>query len=284
MTQSLSGYGALITAGGGGLGSSFARRLAQDGATVTMMGRTEATLVAAAAQISADLDDPGRIKYFVGDALLPEDVARAVDVAATAPDGLKICVAGVGGGVIGPLLNFTEADAQDQFNRNVVSAFTAIKWCTPAMVTAGGGSIVCISSEAAKLSWPFMALYSAAKAGLDGLVRAAAAELGPLGVRVNAVRPGLTRTGSVNVSAIFADADLLAKFVGMRPLGRAGEPIDVAEGVRYLAGPESSWVTGQSLGIDGGAELRQPADVESIVRARFGDELVDQVQAGRLPG
>jgi NAD(P)-dependent dehydrogenase (short-subunit alcohol dehydrogenase family) len=133
------------------------------------------------------------------------------------------------------------------------------------------------------MSWPFMASYCAGKAGLDALVRVAADELGALNIRVNAVRPGLTRTNSNNVSLLFTDPELIAAFVEQKPLGRTGTPEDVAAGVRYLAGPESAWVTGQSLAIEGGNELRRAPSLEKVARYRLGDDAVDAALAGRIP-
>ena len=171
----------------------------------------------------------------------------------------------------------------EELRRNVVGAFLAIKYAVPPMVASGGGSIVCISSDAATMSWPFMAGYCAGKAGLDALVRVAADELGHHGIRANAVRPGLTKTASNNVSALFSDPEILEEFKSQKPLGRTGTPEDIAEGVRFLAGPESAWITGQSLAIEGGNELRRAPSLEKIARLRFGDETVDTAIAGRIP-
>src|SRR6185437_5500126 len=198
-------------------------------------------------------------------------VMRQAVVAAEGLTGrLGICVATVGGGTIAPLLCMDEGQFADDLHRNVVSAFTAIKQCVPAMAAGGGGSIVCISSDAATMTWPYMASYCAGKAGLDALVRVAADELGSLGIRVNAVRPGLTRTNSNNVSMLFTDPEMVAAFVEQKPLGRTGMPEDIAAGVRYFAGPESAWVTGQSLAIEGGNELRRAPSLEKVARHRLG--------------
>jgi NAD(P)-dependent dehydrogenase (short-subunit alcohol dehydrogenase family) len=189
----------------------------------------------------------------------------------------------VGGGTIAPLVLLDQDVFLNDLRRNVIGAFLAIKYCVPAMTAAGGGSIVCISSDAATMSWPFMASYCAGKAGLDALVRVAADELGALNIRVNAVRPGLTRTASNNVSMLFNDPELIEAFIREKPLGRTGTPEDIAAGVRYLAGPESSWVTGQSFAIEGGNELRRAPSLEKVARFRLGDDAVDAALAGRLP-
>ena len=280
--NALAGMGALVTGGAGGLGGACARSLAEDGAAVTLVGRTGEALATTAAGIE-DAVPGARVARVVGDATEPAVLVEAVEVARSLTGTLDICVPTVGGGTIAPLLLMDEAVFAEDLRRNVVSAFVAIKYCVPAMVESGGGSIVCISSDAATMSWPFMTSYCAGKAGLDALVRAAADELGSLNIRVNAVRPGLTRTGSNNVSMLFTDPEIIADFVAQKPLGRTGRPEDIAAGVRYLAGPESSWVTGQSLAIEGGNELRRAPSLEKIARFRLGDAAVDAALAGRFP-
>ena len=279
----LSGRSALVTGGAGGIGSACALALAKDGAAVTLVGRTGPKLEEAAARIRAEV--PGTpVTLAAADATTADGVQAGVDAAVSDHGGLDICVATVGGGTVSPLLAMEADDFLEELRRNVVSAFLAIKHCTPPMVARGGGSIVCISSDTAKMSWPLMAAYCAAKSGLDALVRVAADELGALGIRVNAVRPGLTRTSSNNVSFIFTDPEMIDEFVRQKPLGRTGTPEDVAAGVRYLAGPESAWVTGQSLAIEGGNELRRAPSLERLARHRLGDAVVDAALAGRIPG
>ena len=117
-----------------------------------------------------------------------------------------------------------------------MSAFLVIRNATPLMVKGGGGSIVCISSDAAKIPWPFLTLYNTTKSGVEGLVRGAAIELAPLHVRVNAVRPGLVKTEATK-DGLFKNEKVMAQFLEQKPLGRTGVPDDIAAGVRYLAGP-----------------------------------------------
>ena len=98
---------------------------------------------------------------------------------------------------------------------------------------------------------------------------------------VNAVRPGLTRTDATTM--LFADEEMRRRFAAEKPLGRLGEPEDIAEGVRYLAGPESSWVTGQSIAIEGGNELRKAPDMGPMVAAIYGEDAYRAVLEGRAP-
>jgi NAD(P)-dependent dehydrogenase (short-subunit alcohol dehydrogenase family) len=181
-----------------------------------------------------------------------------------------------------PLVMFEPSEVLEDLNRNIVSAFLVIRNATPLMSERGGGSIVCISSDAAKIPWPFLALYNTSKGGVEGLVRGAALELAHLKIRVNAVRPGLVRTNTTK-DGLFANAAVIEQFLAEKPLGRTGVPDDIAAGVRYLAGPESGWVTGQSIGIEGGNELTKAPYLEGLVRKRFGDDAIDAALAGRIP-
>jgi NAD(P)-dependent dehydrogenase (short-subunit alcohol dehydrogenase family) len=126
-----------------------------------------------------------------------------------------------------------------------------------------------------------LAAYHTVKGALENLVRAAAEELGAAGIRVNAVRPGLTRNGRVNY--LFDDASIFNRFTAEFPLGRAGIPADIAGAVRYLAGPESRWVTGQSFAVDGGQELRRNPDLSEMMAASIGREALDATRRGKSP-
>ncbi len=171
--------------------------------------------------------------------------------------------------MVAPLLARESESISEELQLNIVRAFLVIKHSVPHMVERGGGSIVCVSSDASKLSWPFMIGYSTAKAGLDAMVRTAADEPGHLQIRVNAVRPGLTQTAIASSVRLFENTALIEEFVREKPLGRTGVPDDIAAGIRYFAGPESAWVTGQSLAIEGGNELRKAPSFEGLARKRL---------------
>jgi NAD(P)-dependent dehydrogenase (short-subunit alcohol dehydrogenase family) len=276
----LAGQAALITGGGGGIGQASASWLARDGAAVVIMGRTEATLLDAKRAIHASAGDDAAVEIFVGDALDETQVRHAFQRAALA-GRLAIAVSVVGGGTMKPLLMFEPQDVMADLERNILSAFLLIRNATPLMTDGCGGSIVCISSDAATIPWPFLTLYNTAKAGVEGLVRGAALELAPLGIRVNAVRPGLVKTEATK-DGLFANEPVMRRFLAEKPLGRTGVPDDIAAGVRYLAGPEAAWVTGQSIGIEGGNELTKAPYLEDLVRKRFGDAAIDAALAGRV--
>ena len=126
-----------------------------------------------------------------------------------------------------------------------------------------------------------MAAYCVSKAGLDMLVQVAADELGRCGVRVNSVRPGLVQTQLGD--HLIDDPAVLDDYLAQMPISRVGTVDDVAEAVRYLAGPESSWVTGQCLGVDGGHTLRRGPDVEHWARGLYGDEAIDGPSGAACP-
>ena len=278
----LSGTSALVTGGGGGIGGGSAKWLARDGASVVIMGRTEETLAAKRDAILAEIGSDAVVETYAGDAMNPQDLDAAMAYAESLTGKLGIAVSVVGGGNMKPLLMFESDEVTADLAKNITSAFLVIKHATPLMSKAGGGSIVCISSDAAKIPWPFLALYNTSKAGVEGLVRGAAVELAPLKIRINAVRPGLVKTHPEQ-QGLFASPRAMEAFLAEKPLGRTGVPDDIGAAVRYLSGPEASWVTGQSLGVEGGAELMKAPYLDFLVRARFGDEAIDTALSGQIP-
>lgn len=260
MTKPLAGQHALVIGGGSGIGFATARALARDGAIVTIAGRTEETLRAAVGTLG---QDGVAVSWFVVDALVGADVRGAVEAASDYQRQLQIAVVIPGGGSIRPVLLYDDDAFGAEIDRNVRPVFLALKYAGRAMVRGGGGSFVAVSSTAAAFSARFLAGYSAGKAAVDQLVRVAADELGPLGVRVNSVRPGMTRTAAT--AAAFDNPEMIAAFVDGQPLARPGEPSDIAAAIRYLAGPESSWVTGQHIAVDGGHTLRAFLDYGELL-------------------
>ena len=277
----LSGQAAFITGGGGGIGSASATWVARDGGAVVIMGRTASTLEEAKRRIEEQAGPGAAVEYVTGDALDPDALERGLKLA-SGLGRLSMAVSVVGGGTMKPLLMFDADQVTEELRRNVVTAFLVVRHATPFMAEAGGGSIVLISSDAAKIPWPFLALYNTSKSGVEGLVRGAAVELAPLKIRVNAVRPGLVETDTTR-GGLFANKAVIEQFLEEKPLRRTGVPDDIAAGVRYLLGPESSWVTGQSIGIEGGNELTRAPYLEGLVRKRFGDAAIDEALAGRIP-
>lgn len=251
MEKVLSGKAALVTGGAGGFGKASAMLLARDGAAVTLMGRTEESLQAARAEILAD-HPQAKVQTYTGDATSPKDVGAAMDLAASGEDRFEIVVGTVGGGMARPIAECSLDYFMAGVTLNLAPGYVAIREGIDRIES--GGTFVFISTTAAVIPFDGMPAYCAGKAALEHLIRAAAHELGDRGHRFNAVRPGLTRTGAT--PALFTNKPLMDRFLERIPLGRPGEPEEIAEAVRYFAGPESSWTTGQSFAIDGGNELR----------------------------
>jgi len=269
-----------VTGGSGAIGGACAEAIVRDGAAALLMGRGLDALEETRRGILERV--PGaRVELFAGDAMDEDQVKAGLAAARDLQGSLDVVIPTVGGGEIRPLLMHDKASFQATLDLNMMSAFLAVRHAAPIMAANGGGAIVCISSDAAKLVFPWLPAYTTGKSALEGFVRAAAEELSPFKIRVNAVRPGMTR--SAGTAALFADEEIYRRFAAEKPLGRLGEPEDVAAGVRYLAGPESSWVTGQSLAIEGGNELRKAPDLGPMVEQIYGKEAWDAIHEGRAP-
>ncbi|MGB3412219.1 MAG: SDR family oxidoreductase [Microthrixaceae bacterium] len=275
----LPGTAALITGGGSGIGLECARRLRNDGCAVTISGRTEERL----SQAVDTLNSQGAAglpaaRYAVADTTDEAAIEAAVAVASGATGGLDFAVASAGRGGLGPIIITPLEEWNDIIGTNLTGTFLLFKHAGAAIARHGGGSMVAISSIAAAVTHPFMGPYCVSKAAIDMLVRQTADELGRAGVRVNSVRPGIVATDLV--SMVMDDEQVMSSYLENMPVSRAGEVGDIASVVRFLLGPESSWVTGTSTSVDGGHHLRRGPDFEPAARAFFGDEAVDGVVPG----
>jgi NAD(P)-dependent dehydrogenase (short-subunit alcohol dehydrogenase family) len=273
----LDGTRALVIGGSSGIGLAAARLLAADGCRVTIAGRDEQRLVDALRTLAAEGLE---VHPCPCDTMRAMDVADAVAIAADG-DSLEIAVTVPGGGTPARVVDYDPDQFSEEVDRNVRPVFLLVKYAVPAMPP--GGSIVAVSSTAAAFSTKGLASYKAGKAAVDALVEVAADELGEEGIRVNSVRPGLTRTAST--AGLFGNDEMMARFLANQPIARGGEADDIAQAIRYLAGPESSWVTGQHLTVDGGHTLRsfpdmrppRPAGQESVSAAA--EEATEEVEA-----
>jgi NAD(P)-dependent dehydrogenase (short-subunit alcohol dehydrogenase family) len=274
----LAGTAALITGGGSGIGLGAARHLLRDGASVTLAGRSQERLDAAVAELVAEAPQGAQVRGVACDVADEDDVAQAVTVASEATGGLQHCVASAGTGALGPVVALPASEWDRVMDINLRGAFFTLKHAAAAMVRAGGGAFVGVSSIAGPLTHPFMSAYCASKAGLEALVRNAADELGRANVRVNAVRPSIVPTELA--APLEQDPAVLASYLANMPLHRTGTVDDVAHLIRFLCGPESSWITGQCISVDGGHTLRRGPDVEPWARALYGDAVVDGVPKG----
>jgi NAD(P)-dependent dehydrogenase (short-subunit alcohol dehydrogenase family) len=259
MTTSITGAAALVTGGGSGIGLGAATRLAADGVHVTICGRTEAKLEAAVAQIEPLVGEGGSIRHLPADITIEDQLAAAVAHACVPTGGLDIVFANAGGSFHMGAFADADADAlRATVDLNLVGTMLTIKHAVAPMRDSGGGSIITMSSGAGAFPHRFLWAYGAAKAGIDMLTKSAAEELGAQGIRVNSVQPGIV--DDELMTFITAGGPLLDDYLVGMPLGRVGTVEDIAEAVRFLAGPESSWITGANLPIDGGHHLRQGAN------------------------
>ena len=281
MSGALEGKRALIVGGSSGIGLASAQAMLEDGADVWIAGRDAEKLAAAAEGLATSAKQGGgRIESTLCDAMDAGQI-RSTVTAIEAEGGLDIAVAVPGGGGYSQVLAYGDDEFSQQIDQNLRPAYLVLKYAGLAMVRGGGGSIVAVSSTAAIMVSPFLAAYCAAKAALDQLVRVAAEELGAQSVRVNAVRPGLTRTAATG--GLVETPALMDRFLAEQPLARGGEADDIGKTIRFLAGPESSWVTGQCITVDGGHTLRKFPDLSDVARQIAGDENFERIKRGHLP-
>lgn len=277
----LTGKTALVTGGGSGIGLGCARALVRDGCHVVVMGRSEDRLRDAVTSLGADAPPGTRVAYAAGDVTDEDAVTAAVARAAEPTGTLDVAVANAGAGAGGPIFGTTVEMFRYTLDVNLIGTFLTIKHAGRTMAAGGGGAIVAISSIAGPVTHRFMAPYCASKAGLEMLVKVAADELGPLGVRCNVVRPGLVPTEMAD--PLVQDQAIVDDYLDQMPLARLGRVDDVAAAVRWLAGPESGWVTGQCLAVDGGHSLRRGPRVETMIERFFGPDALAGMDSRRLP-
>jgi NAD(P)-dependent dehydrogenase (short-subunit alcohol dehydrogenase family) len=244
----LSGRCALVTGASRGIGLAIARALGKQGASVVLTGRKADALEGAAEQLHNDgIRANGEVCH-QGD---PGAISMLFDRLDPAPD--IVVVNAATNPVYGPLLELEREAWQKIMDVNLTGAFLTAQHAARRMVQAGGGSIVFIASLVGIDPAPGLGGYSVSKAGVLGLMRAMARELGPQKVRVNAIAPGLIETRFA--AALFEDQDAYKRFVDVTALKRHGQPEDVAGAAVFLASEAAAYVTGQVLVVDGGGRM-----------------------------
>ncbi len=250
---------ALVTGAGTGIGRAIAERLAREGFKVWV----------------TDLDPEGAqgvgealgMPYLKVDVTLREDLEAARERVYGEDGRLDVLVANAGVSTMNPFLEITEEEWDFNFRVNAKGTFLTLQTFARAMVAQEPlpgrelrGKIIAIASMAARQAAPLLAHYSASKFAVLGLVQAAAKELAPYRVTVNAVNPGFVRTGMQEREVLWearlrglTPEEVRAEYIRQTPLGRLETPEDVARAVAFLAGPDSDFITGEALEVNGGA-------------------------------
>ena len=246
--RKLEGKVAVVTGASKGIGASIARHLAAEGAAVVVdyvSSRADAERVVAEITRAG-----GRAIAVQADVARPADVTRLFAEAVNAFGRVDVLVNNAGVYEFRPLGDITEEHFHKLFDLNVLGLLLASREAVRHFGIEGG-SIVNISSIASTLSPADASVYSGTKAAVDAVTRSLAKELGPRNIRVNAVNPGMVETEGVHAAGL-DQSDFRKQVEAKTPLGRIGQPRDVAPTVVFLASEDSGWITGESLVIAGG--------------------------------
>ncbi len=242
----------IITGASSGIGRASAQLFIQAGAQVALLGRRESALSEVAAQSSGE----GNAVVVAADLSDEQQTREALNQSVETLGGLDVLINSAGILKSGGLEATSLALWDEMMNINLRSIFHLMKLAAPALERSQG-NIVNVSSVTGLRSFPGVLAYCVSKAGLDQLTRCAALELAPKGVRVNAVNPGvvvsnLHRSGGMDEQAYQA---FLEHSKSTHPLGRAGEAVEIAELIYFLASEKAGWITGATISIDGGRAL-----------------------------
>lgn len=246
------GYAVLVTGAGQGMGEAIARRFASEGARVLVTDREPARAGAAAERVAggaATVASGGGAAPFTCDVRDGDAVRAAVERAVSLFGGLDVLVNNAASAGAGTDLDQVSDEGWERdLDITLTGAFRCVRAAMPHLVASGRGAVVGVGSVNSEMSFGDHA-YSAAKAGLGAMTRTLAAAYGPRGVRVNLVAPGTTRTP---VWERLGGREFLDRVAEHYPLGRVGEPEDIAAAVAFLASADASWITGVTLPVDGG--------------------------------
>jgi NAD(P)-dependent dehydrogenase (short-subunit alcohol dehydrogenase family) len=242
----LQGSAALVTGSARGVGKGIALELARAGCHVAVNDLPSADLGAATVAEVAAL---GVDAFFVAaDVRKPAEVSDMIASVVGRFGRLNILVNNAGIQTWRALLDVTESEWDDVVDTNLKGCFLCTQAAARHMKDRGGGSIVNIGSGCSKLAFPRLVAYTASKGGVDMLTKVSALELGRYGIRVNCVAPGAVEIERTKLEA----ADYASAWGRLTPLGRVGTPRDIGQMVAFLASDESSFVTGQTVWVDGG--------------------------------
>jgi 3-oxoacyl-[acyl-carrier protein] reductase len=248
MSKKLNGRVAVVTGASKGIGASIAKHLAAEGAAVVV--NYASSKDGADRVVSEITGNGGKAVAVQANVAKEADIRRLFGETRRAFGRIDVLVNNAGVYEFAPLENVTADHFHKQFDLNVLGLILAsqeaVKHFGP-----DGGSIVNVSSVAATAALPNASVYSATKAAVDAVTRSLATELGPKKVRVNSVNPGMVETEGVHTAGI-AGSDFQRQVESQTPLGRIGQPRDIAPAVVFLASPDAGWITGQTLHVAGG--------------------------------
>ncbi|QFS93805.1 7-alpha-hydroxysteroid dehydrogenase [Mycobacterium sp. THAF192] len=270
MLLSLSGRTFLVTGGGSGIGKGAAAAIVASGGNAVLAGRNADKLAAAAEEIVGQAGDgAGEVIYEPADVTNEDEAARLVEAATAWHGRLDGVVHSAGGSeTIGPITQIDSAAWRNTVDLNINGTMYVLKHAAREMVRSGGGSFIGISSIASSNTHRWFGAYGPSKAALDHLMMVAADELGPSSVRVNGIRPGLTRTDMV--APIMESPAVSDDYRACTPLPRVGEVEDIANLAVFLLSDAASFITGQIINVDGGHGLRRGPDLSGMLEPLFG--------------
>jgi 3-oxoacyl-[acyl-carrier protein] reductase len=244
----LSGKVAVVTGASKGIGAGIAKQLAADGAAVVVnyaSSKQDADKV-----VDAISKRDGKAIAVQGDVAKKKDIERLFAEAKKAFGKIDILVNNAGAYDFKPLEEVTEIEFQREFNTNVLGLILASQEAVKHF-GSDGGSVINVSSVASSATPPHTVIYTGTKGAVDAITRVLAKELGPKKIRVNAVNPGPIETEGFRAIGI-PGTDFERQMVAQTPLGRIGQPRDVAPVVAFLASPEAEWITGETIRVAGG--------------------------------
>jgi 3-oxoacyl-[acyl-carrier protein] reductase len=248
MSNQLAGKVAVVTGASKGIGAEIARELAAAGAAVVV---NYASSKAGADRVVAEIvKNGGQAVAVQADVSDPSQVERLFAETKRSFDRLDILVNNAGVYEFSPIEQVTPEHFHKQFNLNVLGLLLVTQQAVKHFGSAGG-SVINTSSVVARMALPATSVYSATKAAVNSITRSLAAELGSRKIRVNSVNPGMVETEGLHAAGI-SEGDFRKQVESQTPLGRIGQPNDIAPAVVFLASNDSSWITGESFYISGG--------------------------------
>lgn len=249
--KKLVGKVAVVTGASKGIGAAIAKQLAADGARVVVNYSTSRE---GANKVVKEITEAGGDAIAVGASIPKEaDIDHLFAEARKAYGKVDILVNNAGVYAFGPLEEVTIDEYRRQYDTNVLGLLLTTKAALP-YFPKEGGSVVNVSSVASTLAPPIASVYSSTKGAVDTITKSLAKELAGRRIRVNAVNPGLVITEGVQAAGI-AGSDFEKGAVATTPLGRAGQPEDIAPPVSFLASDEARWITGETILVSGGAAI-----------------------------